>query len=149
MSKIDELKKLAEAATPGEWRWADWTIFEKDREAQRKKEPYWTMVDGHRVNLCAGDFGRKTMDPEYVIHGEGHEEWSISGEPADMDYIAAANPQTILKLLKEREMLRDALDLILQESAELMKWARAEEALADADELWDTSKHSAQSTGER
>jgi hypothetical protein len=43
----------------------EWTIFECDRAAQQKKEPYWTLVKEGGTGLCLarGPFGRKSMEP--------------------------------------------------------------------------------------
>lgn len=94
-----KLKAAAEAATPGPWRYAG-------------KDGYDPMVGaGNSIILwrCNGYFG------------DG------SKAMADANYIAAANPATVLALLaenealiKERDQLREDRDGLLEAGADLL-----------------------------
>jgi hypothetical protein len=81
---VDDLRRLAEAATPGPWE----TI-------------------GNLVCRGLGGVARVENDGTDYSTGEPLSDEAIEAtEQADAAYIAAANPQTILALLDEREALQ-------------------------------------------
>lgn len=80
MGRLDKLRELAQAATPGPWEWVD------------PGDTYMPVLTGETANVC--DFG------------DSEQFYPIEGTPpsdADCAFIAAANPTVILSLL-------DALD---------------------------------------
>lgn len=85
MSKFDELKKLAEAATPGVW-----DIFDP-------KSDYHT-------------YGVTAKNGHAVVYFGGDQEEGIRRKE-DAEYIAAANPAAILELLAIQAQLVAALNV--------------------------------------
>lgn len=82
-----ELKKLAEAATPGPWITEDWASTDSDGA----------------INVC----GTSVMAPKSLC---GIFTVALEGDGTnDVDYIAAANPAAILKLLAINAELVEAL----------------------------------------
>lgn len=82
-----ELKKLAEAATPGPWITDDWASTDSDGA----------------INVC----GTSVMAPKSLC---GVFTVALEGDGTnDVDYIAAANPAAILKLLAINAELVEAL----------------------------------------
>lgn len=79
---IEELKRLAEAATPGPWKVDKWLGARSDD---------WVVA------YDAGDKGRGLA----IVN-------SIYGL-SDAKYIAATSPSTILELIRQRDELLDAL----------------------------------------
>lgn len=94
MSKFDELKKLAEAATPGVW-----DIFDP-------KSDYHT-------------YGVTAKNGHAVVYFGGDQEEGIRRKE-DADFIAAANPVAVLNLLVIQEQLVAALQDMLSEKADYM-----------------------------
>lgn len=86
MTDDQELRKLAENATPGPWRWTP----------DRGNEPF------------ASDCGPtlKNAAEDLVVSAWGHDWWGITVDDHDAEFIAAANPQAILGLLDELDDLR-------------------------------------------
>lgn len=83
-----------------EWVMGDWTIHDEDRPAQSRKEPYWTLIPGEG-GVCLGPFGRKSMDPEYIVSPCG---WETDGINIQGSAIAMIlNAPTLFALLKEAE----------------------------------------------
>jgi hypothetical protein len=77
---LDELKRLALAATPGPWKW-------------------WTS--NSELRLTGAD-----LKDGGVLHAYKHSTWAdISCSAANQDFIAAANPAAILKLIAEIDRL--------------------------------------------
>ena len=85
MSKFDELKKLAEAATPGVW-----DIFDP-------KSDYHT-------------YGVTAKNGHAVVYFGGDQEEGIRRKE-DADFIAAANPVAVLNLLAIQAQLVEALSV--------------------------------------
>lgn len=83
------LRKLAEAATPGPWYDTNGAVW-IDTRAQ--------VCCGRGYEECCGN-------PDV----EGGQEQLADSNPTDAAFIAAANPSTVLALLKENEELRDLL----------------------------------------
>lgn len=84
----------------------EWTIFDKDREAQRKGKPYWTLIEGEDV--CEGPLGRKALKPESFIYSTGYETEGLGLE--DPQFVLDALNQHA-SLLAEREELVKALEI--------------------------------------
>lgn len=82
----DELKKLAENATPGQWEW-------------------WTSNSWRR--LKANVLGKTNVVIEPYVCSDGHPNCCIAEK--DMDYIAAANPAAILEIIAQRDVMMKAL----------------------------------------
>lgn len=78
MTDYSELKRLAEAATPGPW-------------VTENNELYWSE-DGYTKHLM------ETFDGNDICHDEEH--------PANLRFIAAANPAAVLELIAENERLK-------------------------------------------
>lgn len=84
------LRELAESATPGQWRWGE---FSKERGG----------VQEHPMNLYAGE---DRITP--IIWLEPSSGWVTQW--ANSEWIAAANPQTILALLDQLAAVTAARD---------------------------------------
>lgn len=86
MSKFDELKKLAEAASPGPWK--------GDRYDGTVK---YELLDANDNTVIRGDNGNSDAGP-----------FGITGED-DEKFILAANPAAILELLAIQAQMVEAL----------------------------------------
>lgn len=95
--QLKELRALAEKATPGTWVIRP----ELPNEGQhRRLIGAYMKVDGPPMN-------RETLNGGvYVVETKGRD------AIPNAKLIAAANPSTILALLDERDLLRDALTLV-------------------------------------
>ncbi len=111
LKAVKEIRERAEKATPAPWVWGEWTIYDSDREAQKRREPYWTLKESVSQNLCQGPFGRKSLDTESVASGDGHDESSITVNTYDANFIAKAR-EDIPRLLSALEICVEALDKI-------------------------------------
>lgn len=89
MSKFDELKKLAEAASPGPWK--------GDRYDGTVK---YELLDANDNTVIRGDNGNSDAGP-----------FSITGED-DEKFILAANPAAILELLAIQAQLVKTLQSV-------------------------------------
>lgn len=89
MTDLDELEKLARAATPGPWRGYG------EGEYPR----------GGGLFVC---HGWMPMSNAYVCAGHDREaeKKGLQRETGDMKFIAAANPQVVLRLIEELKQLR-------------------------------------------
>lgn len=85
-AELAELRARAEAATPGEW--------------ERPSFP-----QDHRIVARQGSAEQTIAEVRWVPPT-----WATRG--ANADFIALANPATVLRLLDELQRLRDALDSI-------------------------------------
>ena len=83
--------------TPGPWIWGEWVIKDEDREAQKRGEPYWTLEQGFEC-LARGPYGRKAINPEQILRGDGCECDGVEISIADALLIAAA--PALLEALK-------------------------------------------------
>ena len=108
---IEKIKKELDQITPWPWVWGYWTIFSEDREAQRKGEPYWTLIDcAYCANLISGPVGRKEKDVKYILSGDGYEsDGIIWHNDYDADFIVKA-PERIAALIKIIELQMEALE---------------------------------------
>lgn len=81
-NNLEELKRLAEAATPGPWMhlFGDRLVYDR-------------LNDGCRGNSIVG------VDYRYYS----------AKEAANLDYVAAANPAAVLELIRQRDELLVAL----------------------------------------
>lgn len=82
MADYSELKRLAKAATPGPW-------------STEANELYW-LEDGYTKHLM------ETFDGSDICHEAEH--------PANLKFIAAANPAVVLALITENEKLAEDYD---------------------------------------
>lgn len=96
-----ELKKLAEAATPGPWITEDWASNDSDGAIN---------VRGTSVMAPQSLCGISTV----ALEGDGTN---------DIEYIAAANPAAILKLLAINAELVKALKIARGHVVELCNWS--------------------------
>ena len=72
-----------------QWVMGEWTIYDEDREAQKRKEPYWTLVKGEG-GICRGPYGRKATDPEYIVGPTGYEADGIHVDAKALPVLLAA-----------------------------------------------------------
>lgn len=100
---LDELERLAKVATPGPWRW-------------------WTSCSFRR--LSSDETGSDGDVLHAVVHRDGVSD--IQGSDADREFIAAANPETVLALVKRVRELEKAYQ------EECMRTSQAEDLLSDA-----------------
>jgi len=111
MSKLEtylkEVKGRSDAATPGPWIWADWTILKEDRPAQFRKEPHWSTCDSGSMHLVQGPMGRKYMNPESIAEGCGYDESDINIKLEDAAFIAHARTDVPVLL----EMLETLMEI--------------------------------------
>lgn len=91
MSDHSELKRLADAATAGQWKSVDYGSLSG-------KSSHWYVETDDGKNVAFDDSG----DP-----APNH--WEARGEQ-DMKYIAAANPSAVLALIAEVERLNEECD---------------------------------------
>lgn len=88
---MTDLKTLALAATPGPWMLL--SVGDDDKNI--------AVCDKMGVSLL-------------TVRSEGDVNFAAVYEDADAVYIAAASPDAILKLLEERDMLREAMARIIE-----------------------------------
>jgi len=88
---IEELKRLAEAATPGPWEYDHGCIADNGKAIISE---YFVRLDGDDVSIAAD-----IIDPE-----------SCRPSKSNAAYIAAANPAAVLELIAEIDRLRKAND---------------------------------------
>jgi hypothetical protein len=112
MSDYAELKRLAEAATPGPW-WDE-------------KNLHWyqpmTMVVSEKCQVAR--FVRNEVQYSCTV-GKAEREW------ANAEFIAAANPAAVMALIAERDQLK-AENESLRRDAERYRWLRETEVWDDA-----------------
>ena len=77
------------------WLFGYWTIFDEDREAQKRGEPYWTFVEkgphlDEGLTFAEGPYGRKSMDPDAIVEGIGYECDGLNVSPENAAYIQKA-----------------------------------------------------------
>lgn len=131
--RIKQIKERCEKATPGPWVWGDWDIFREDREAQKRGEPYWTLIEGSwNRSLCRGPIGRKVTELDGIARGDGLEESSISVSNEDAEFIAESRTD-IPWLIERVEKLEGALNSIT--SYDLTKIASKHGDMVDFDEV--------------
>lgn len=83
---IEELKRLAEAATPGPWEYDHGCIADNGKAIISE---YFVRLDGDDVSIAAN-----IIDPE-----------SCRPSKSNAAYIAAANPSAVLELIRQRDEL--------------------------------------------
>ena len=108
MSDHSELKRLADAATAGQWKAVDYGSFSG-------KSSHWYVETDDGKNVAFDDSG----DP-----APNH--WEARGEQ-DMKYIAAANPAAVLALIAEVEQLKADLQGELSAAKEDARRQRADQ----------------------
>jgi hypothetical protein len=110
-STLAQIRARLKKATPGPWLYGDWTIFDSDRPAQERKEPYWTFTDGPYSygSISTGPFGRKAMEPERIISGDGYETSDVSISKDDAIFLANVHAD-ITYLLQREAIWREKLE---------------------------------------
>lgn len=106
-----ELRKLAEAATPGPWDCDG--VIESDGAygaGEDSREGYTTYaVYEVGSNKVLFDFlNSEVVCVEEEYDEDGRSAWDSTAK-RNAEFIAAANPKTVLALLAERDRLREAL----------------------------------------
>lgn len=89
---IEELKRLAEAATPGPWEYDHGCIAENWKAIISE---YFVRLEDDDVSIAAGIIDPKTCRPS----------------KSNAAYIAAANPSAMLELIQKLEVTQDELDI--------------------------------------
>lgn len=115
MIDLEELKKLALAATPGPWEW-------------------WTSNSVLRLTGADGKDGG-------VICATMHAHWpDIMVNRENREYLAAANPQTVLALIRNNEVqagfIRDFGEAFGQDKTVQTLKLDLDKAFQDRDEAW-------------
>ena len=91
------------STTPKPWVYGHWTIYDQDRGAQERGEPYWTLVEGgdshEALTLAQGPAGRKAINPDHIIDTCGYECEGIEID-ADNARLIEATPE-LLELLRQ------------------------------------------------
>lgn len=115
--RLKEIEARANTATEGPWVWGDWTIFDKDRESQKRKEPYWTLIT-NGGSLVRGPLGRKSLEPDSIAKGMGYDESDIDITLDDAEFIAHARtdvPALIRMLRLAIEQLKIIKEFIMEQ----------------------------------
>lgn len=110
MIDLEELERLAKAATPGPWEASDYGSYDGQSEA-------WYV-----------DTTSKQADIYSDEGGIAANHWDADRGKHDMQFVAAANPATILALTAEVRRLRAALSTPI---AMKMKWSPMSENMVD------------------
>ncbi len=127
MKKLEELKALALAATPGPWaamhryhysnkKWEGAEIESLPKQVTRKIKTYTGEI-------------REITDNYYVCGNYNYEEGGVCSTKDDADYIAAANPAIILALIKAVEALGGVIKEADRETIAFQKARQALEAI--------------------
>ena len=96
---MPDLRKLAEAATPGPWALSG----------------VRTRMDAWKDTACFRVYSETANDDVAALPAGGGSENMLLAR-ADAAWIAAANPQAIIALLDERDALREVLGVIAMAS---------------------------------
>jgi hypothetical protein len=110
--KIEELRALAMVATQGPWERSD-----------RPSGPFWHISSGHTIGGRTCISGRQSVGSVHAANKKNDPEYAAMFQ-ANADFIATANPATIIELLDKFEQLTDELALTR---------AEVNSMLADAD----------------
>lgn len=86
--RLDRLKTLAEAATPGPWQWE--TVPRGDG---------WGHLGPRLVQTGRREQSDDDDGEGEVVGSFGHDAWGINVAAVDAEFIAAANPDTVLRLV--------------------------------------------------
>jgi hypothetical protein len=101
-SPWDGLRDLAEKATPGPWRWGSWNTEYGSMEADEDRRDLEAGFDAeYPTTRRRGEAGTRVLTADDPVVW-----WD---NPADAEFIAACDPQTILALIDDRDRLRNAL----------------------------------------
>jgi len=84
MIDLDELRKLAEAATPGPWEWEE-PSDDSYPVGDESLVTTWNEEDGY---------------PKSVVTSWGHDADGVTASAEDRAFIAAAYPQAVLELIE-------------------------------------------------
>ena len=115
MTSLDELRRLAEAATPGPW---EATIFDSGHS---KFE--------FEASVCTQDVGDSICRMEGLLRTTDNERYRTDGS-LDALYIAAVSPDVVLGLLDRLDRMTDLQDRL----------RRAESAIGDLAEVAEGSE---------
>lgn len=117
---IDELRRLAEAATPGQWRVGSASFrckLDHNGELHGKGQCKYTFDgwhDDYTSKHRIGQYREFTPDEEHTSYREiaGNFDYDIGGiiKPEDAEFIAACDPPTILALLDRLTSLESELE---------------------------------------
>lgn len=96
---VTDLKKLAQAASPGPWYW---TPEKDDEHSSGNHGPDLVCAEKQKVwdkwSKDGGDWNNKPELP-YVLFAWGHDDWGIEISDADAAYLAAVSPDVVIGLL--------------------------------------------------
>lgn len=98
----NELRKLAEAATPGPWEW------------EEPSDDLYPVGDESLVTAWNEEDGY----PKSVVTSWGYDADGVTASAEDRAFIAAANPKALLALLDELAEARAALGLTAEQEGE-------------------------------
>lgn len=118
----DELKRLAEGATPGPWEWDE------------VMNPFYNDPDGQS---CGGDgtgmveFFQTDADGETLFDEEGEVRGVLPWKFNNADFIAAANPATALSLLDALAAAEARCDFIRKVQRDVVRAEIEQEGLVD------------------
>lgn len=99
---LEELRKIAEAATPGPWEW------------EQPSEEEFPTCDESLITAWKEDDGH----PVEVVTSWGFDACGTEAESQDREFIATFNPQKVLSMLKEIGHLREGVKRWEQEFQE-------------------------------
>jgi len=118
--RLQELRRIAEAATPGPWEWREREhnerIRKRERAGRRSRRQFVYCLQGPPLSGVAPEH-RCEFDYHNVMslrwdQVKGTALTGVAPSPADADFIATFDPPTVLALLDEIERLRRELDRI-------------------------------------
>ena len=135
--RLQELRRIAEAATPGPWEWRE----REHNERIRKRGQPWSR---RQFIYCLQGPPLSDVAPEHRDEFDYHTVMSLRWDdrieatpltgvvptPADAEFIATFDPPTVVALLDEIERLRREREVLVEA---LMP---ASEALADLDQSY-------------
>ena len=119
--RLSELRKIAEAATPGPWEWREREhnerIRKRERAGRRSRRQFVYCLQGPPLSGVASEHR-----DEFDYHNVMSLRWDqvkattltgVAPTPADADFIAAFDPTTVLALLDEIDHLRKQRDTLI------------------------------------
>ena len=117
MDKVNKLLELRKAATQGEWNFGRFTIYDEDRPAQKRGEPYWTFEksEAYVEYLVAAKDQQMFRELESIISPTGYDAEGLDIGENDAAFIieAANNAEEICNAFTELEsQLKLALECI-------------------------------------
>ena len=113
MTNHDELRKLAEAATPGPWEFDGYQMISKDPSLNYGTRIVLDAEEGHVYSEYSSDAA------------------SLDVTPQNADFIAAANPSAVLALLDENARLRAQVGELKEALGPILGHDRGDEGQSD------------------